>query len=51
MSLKSLLSHVKKVTTSKIGILHKIRQYMTNDSAIAIYKQMILHYLIIQVFY
>ena len=42
MSLKPLLSHVKRITTSKIGTLCKIRKYMTVDSALAIYKQMIL---------
>ena len=42
MSLKPLLSHVKKITTNKIGILYKIRKYMTTSSALAIYKQMIL---------
>ena len=42
MSLKPLLSHVKRITTAKIGKLCKIRKYMTVDSALAIYKQMIL---------
>ena len=42
MSLKPLLSHIKKITTSKISTLSKIRKYMTTDSALAIYKQMIL---------
>ena len=42
MSLKPLLSHVKKVTTTKIKILYKIRQYLDTFSALAIYKQMIL---------
>ena len=42
MSLKPLLSHIKKVTTSKIKTLHKIRRYIDNFSALAIYKQMIL---------
>ena len=42
MSLKPLLSHVKKITTAKIGTLCKIRKYITTDSALAIYKQMIL---------
>ena len=42
MSLKPLLSHIKKITTSKISTLSKIRKYMTADSALAIYKQMIL---------
>ena len=30
MSLKPLLSHVKKITTHKIKILHKIRRYIDN---------------------
>ena len=42
MSLKPLLSHVKRITTAKIGTLCKIRKYMIVDSALAIYKQMIL---------
>ena len=42
MSLKPLLSHVKKIVTSKIKTLYKIRKYLDNHSAIAIYKQMIL---------
>ena len=42
MSLKPLLSHVKKVTTTKIKLIHKIRRYIDNSSALAIYKQMIL---------
>ena len=40
MSLKPLLSHIKKVTTSKIKTLYKICRYIDNFSAI--YKQMIL---------
>ena len=42
MSLKPLNSHVKKNTTAKIGVLYKIRKYLTIDSALSIYKQMIL---------
>ena len=42
MSLKPLLSHVKKITATKIKILHKIRRYIDIPSALAIYKQMIL---------
>ena len=42
MSLKPLLSHIKKITTSKLGTLYKVRKYMTIDSALAIYKQMIM---------
>ena len=36
MSLKPLLSHVKKLTTAKIKTLHKIRKYLDNFSALAI---------------
>ena len=42
MTLKPLLSHIKKITTAKIKILHKIRRYIDSSSALAIYKQMIL---------
>ena len=42
MTLKPLLSNVKKITTAKIKTLYKIRQYLNKDSALAIYKQMIL---------
>ena len=42
MSLKPLLSHVKKVTTAKIGVLCKIRKYLTIDSTLSINKQMFL---------
>ena len=42
MSLKPLLSHIKKMTTTKIKTLYKIRRYIDNFSALAIYKQMIL---------
>ena len=42
MSLKPLLSHVKKVTSAKIKTLHKIRRYLNKDSALVIYKQMVL---------
>ena len=42
MHLKPLLSHIKKITTTKIKMLYKIRRYLNNDSALAIYKQMIL---------
>ena len=42
MSLKSLLSHVKKITTAKIKTLYKIRKYIDKPSALAIYKQMML---------
>ena len=42
MFLKPLLFHIKKVTTTKLGILCTIRKNMTTGSALAIYKQMIL---------
>ena len=42
MTLKPLLSNVKKITTGKIKTLDKIRRYLNKDSALAIYKQMIL---------
>ena len=42
MSPKPLLSHVKKVTCAKIKTLHKIRRYLNKDTALAIYKQMVL---------
>ena len=42
MSLKPLLSHVKKITTTKIKTLYKIRKYIDTPGALAIYKQMIL---------
>ena len=42
ISLKPLLSHVKKITSTKIKVLHKIQRYLDNYSALAIYKQMIL---------
>ena len=42
ISLKPLLSNVKQKITSKIKTMHKIRRYIDNNSAIAIYKQMVL---------
>ena len=42
MSLKPLLSHVRKITTSKIKVLHKIRKFLDKSSALAVYKQMIM---------
>ena len=42
MSLKPLLSHVKKVTTTIIKVLYKIRKYLNIFSALAIYKQTIM---------
>ena len=42
MSLKPLLSHVKKIVTSKIKTLYKIRRHLDNHNALAVYKQMIL---------
>ena len=38
MSLKPLLSHVKKIVSTKIKTLHKIRRFLNNDSALSIYK-------------
>ena len=42
MSLEPLLSHVKKITTTKSRVLRKICKYLTIDSALSVYKQMIL---------
>ena len=42
MTLQSLISHVKKIVTSKVKTLSRIRKYITTKCAISIYKQTIL---------
>ena len=42
MLLKPLLSHIKKITTTKIKTLQKMCKYIDISGALAIYKQMIL---------
>ena len=42
MTLQSLISHVKKIVTSKVKTLYRIRRYITTKCAISIYKQTIL---------
>ena len=42
MTLQPLLKHVKKLLTNKIYALRKIRKYITDKSAVVIYKQTIL---------
>ena len=42
MTLQPLLKHVKKLLTNKIFALRKIRNYITDKSAVVIYKQTIL---------
>ena len=42
MILQPLISHVKKIVSSKVKILSRIRRYITTECAISIYKQTIL---------
>ena len=42
MSLSPLISHVKKIVSTKISTLFKIRKYITTRCALSIYKQTIL---------
>ena len=42
MSLTGLLSDTKKSVLNRLFNLHKLRRYITEHSAIAIYKQTIL---------
>ena len=42
MTLQPLLSHVKKITSSKVKSLSRIHKYITTTCAITIYKQTIM---------